>query len=168
MLGRSISPASRELGEIMERAGNKKPSPEARSSGSLFVPGHNLYLTDDLAVAHIYGFRSEHTLPIWIFAGHVEREAIFAYDLVLNLMLQVSAKDIPQVLSYRLLTPQHIRRAWWSVAIDDTYLGVVGIEVEHRIEVVLLLGAAQGLEVKLAGGGLLFGHVLFSFLQLFQ
>jgi hypothetical protein len=63
-------------------------------------------------------------------------------------MAHVSAKDIPQVLGYRLLAPQHVRRARRGVAVDDAYLGLVGIEVEHRVEVVPLLGAAQGLEVN--------------------
>src|SRR5438270_11737206 len=91
---------------LWKRPGTFIPGPEARSSPSLLVPGHNLYLTDDLALAHLHALRGQHTLPIRIFAGHVERQALLAYDLALDSMLQVSAKDIPQVFGYRLLTPQ--------------------------------------------------------------
>jgi len=48
-----------------------------------------------------------------------------------------------------------MRRAGRGLAVDDAYLGIIGLEVRERLGVVLLGGAAQGLEIE---GGLLLGH----------
>jgi hypothetical protein len=82
LLGNTVNKA-----RLWKGPGMKVPSPAARSYPSLLVPSHNLYLTDDLAVAHLHGLRGEYTLSIWIFAGYVKCEAVFAYDFVLNSML---------------------------------------------------------------------------------
>src|SRR4051794_25730660 len=134
-------------GDYAKGRGQITPARKCAPLLVLLVPGHDLYLTDYLAVAHVYGLRREYTQSVGIFAVHIKREATLAHDLVHDPMLHISAKDILKVLGYLLLAPQHIGRARWSVAIDDADLGVVGIEVEHRIEIVLLLGTAQGLEV---------------------
>jgi hypothetical protein len=52
-------------------------------------------------------------------------------------------------------------RAWRGAPIDDAHLGVVGVEAQEQVGVLLLASAPKGLEVE-PSSGLLFGHIAFS------
>src|SRR5215203_402516 len=132
----------------------------------LLVPGLDVHLPDNLAVAYVKRRRSKHADAIRILACLVERYALLAYNFVLDPVRHCPAADISQVRGNLLLTAQHVRRAWSGIAVDDEHLGVVSVKTGEEVGIELLDSAAHSLEIE-PTGGLLFGHriLLYSHLS---
>src|SRR5829696_2284859 len=120
----------------------------------LLVPGLDVHLTNNLAVAYVKRRRSEHADTIRILACLVERYTLLAYNFVLDPVRHCPAADVSQVRGNLLLTAQHVRSA---IAVDDEHLGVVSVKTGEEVGIELLDSAAHSLEIELTGG-LLFGH----------
>src|SRR5215207_2339547 len=133
----------------------------------LLVPGLDVHLTNNLAVAYVKRRRSEHADPIRILACLVERYALLAYNFVLDPVRHCPAADVSQVLGNLLLTAQHVRRAWSAIAVDDEHLGVVSVKTGEEVGIELLDSAAHSLEIE-PTGGLLFGHDILLYSHLVQ
>src|SRR5919199_6067390 len=118
------------------------------SAVGLLVPSLNTHLTGDLAVSHLERRRTQDAGPVRILARLVERYALFSYNLVLQAGLDVSPADIFQVLDDLPPASQRVRRAGRGLAVDNKYLGVLGVETCECLGVVLLGSAAQGLEIE--------------------
>src|SRR5215213_418418 len=94
----------------------------------LLVPGLDVHLTNNLAVAYVKRRRSKHADAIRILACLVERYALLAYNFVLDTVRHCPTADVSQVLGNLLLTAQHVRRARSGIAVDYEHLGVVGVK----------------------------------------
>src|SRR5829696_7159557 len=133
----------------------------------LLVPGLDVHLPDNLAVAYVKRRRSEHADTIRILACLVERYTLLAYNFVLDPVRHCPAAHVSQVLGNLLLTAQHVRRAGSGIAVDDEHLGVVSVKTCEEVGIELLDSAAHSLEIE-PTGGLLFGHDILLYSHLTQ
>src|SRR3712207_6332533 len=128
------------------------PYPRSASPASLLVPGFDVHLPDDLAVAQLERLGPQHADPVRVLAGLEERDAAVPDDLVLDAVGHLAGADVAQVLKDLLPAPEHPRRTGGGVLVDREHLGIVGVEADERVGVAPLDGSAQGLEVQTPGG----------------
>src|SRR5215208_53191 len=95
---------------------------------ALLVPGFDVHLPDDLAVAHLQRLSAQHTRSVRVLARLLKRYAVLTDHLVLDAVGHLAATDVAQVLGDLLLSPEHLRRTGGRVAIDGVHLGTLGVE----------------------------------------
>ena len=109
---------------------------------------HYIHLADDLVVAHLKRRFDYDPAPIRVLASLPEHHPIFVSDSSLDSVRSLLTEGHSQMLGYIRFSAKLEGQGVRGVGVDDAQLGLFGVEDEHGVQIAVLDGVAQSLEVQ--------------------